>query len=72
MDLPFDMKRLQAAGDAFPVAQRIAESASPYWLAAASNHGVLAYVSGQRGGRQYVGVTGKAETSAPPVMQVMW
>jgi Tol biopolymer transport system component len=54
MALPFDLKRLEAAGDAFPVAQRIVKSASPYWLAAVSNQGVLAYVSGQRGSWQYV------------------
>jgi len=54
MALPFDMKRLEAAGDAVPVAERIAARVSPYWLAAASNQGTLAYVSGQRGGWQYV------------------
>jgi len=54
MALPFDMKRLEAAGDAFPIAQRIAARGSTYRLAAASNQGVLAYVSGERGGWQYV------------------
>ncbi|HLN00455.1 MAG TPA: protein kinase [Bryobacteraceae bacterium] len=54
MALPFDMRRLEAAGDAFPVAQRIVAGVNPYWLAATSNQGTLAYVSGQRGGSQYV------------------
>jgi Tol biopolymer transport system component len=53
MALPFDMKRLEAAGEAFPVAQGIA-AANSRWLAATSSQGVLAYVSGQRGGWQYV------------------
>jgi Tol biopolymer transport system component len=46
MALPFDIKRLEPAGEAFQVAQRVA--------AAASGNGVLAYVSGERGGTQYV------------------
>jgi Tol biopolymer transport system component len=54
MALPFDMKRLEAAGDAFPLAQRVAANGNTYRLAAASNQGVLAYVSGERGGWQYV------------------
>jgi Tol biopolymer transport system component len=54
MALPFDMKRLDAAGEAFPVAQRIASTVWGYSLAAASGNGVLAYVSGERGGIQYV------------------
>jgi Tol biopolymer transport system component len=54
MALPFDMKRLQAAGDPIPVAQKIVEVQSPYWLAATSKQGVLAYVSGQHGSWQYV------------------
>ena len=54
MALPFDLKRLQPAGEAFPVAQRIVEGSRPYWLAATSSQGVLAYVSGQRGSWQYV------------------
>jgi Tol biopolymer transport system component/tRNA A-37 threonylcarbamoyl transferase component Bud32 len=54
MALPFDMRRLEAAGEAFPVAQRIAAGIGGSWLAAASGNGVLAYVSGERGGRQYV------------------
>jgi eukaryotic-like serine/threonine-protein kinase len=53
MGLPFDMKRLEVAGAAFPIAQGIAGSGGPYWLAAASRQGVLAYVSGQRGSWQY-------------------
>jgi Tol biopolymer transport system component len=47
MALPFDLKRLQPAGDAFTVARGIAATNSG-WLAAISNKGVLAYVSGQQ------------------------
>ncbi|MBV9498913.1 MAG: protein kinase [Acidobacteriaceae bacterium] len=54
MALPFDMKRLEAAGDAFPVSQGIASAANSRWLAAASKQGVLAYVSGQRSPWQYI------------------
>jgi Tol biopolymer transport system component len=54
MALPFDMKRLDAAGDSFPQAQQVVESSSPHWLASASSQGVLAYVSGERGAPQYV------------------
>ena len=46
MALPFDMKRLQQAGDAFVVARSIAAT-STGWLAATSSQGVLAYVAGQ-------------------------
>lgn len=54
MALPFDMNRLEAAGEAFPVAQGTAEETRSHSLAATSNQGVLAYVSGQRAGWQYV------------------
>lgn len=54
MALPFNMKRLQAAGDPFPVAQGIAMGINGRWLATASKHGVLAYVSGLPTNRQYV------------------
>jgi len=54
MALPFDMKRLQPAGDPVPVGQRILAGIAPYWLAAAARTGVLAYVSGESGGWQYV------------------
>lgn len=54
MALPFDMKRLEAAGDPFPVARQIAEGINSRWLAASSLHGVLAYVSGLPANRQYV------------------
>ncbi len=54
MALPFDMKRLEPAGDAFPLAQRIVTRGEHDWLASVSRQGVLAYVSGQRGGWQYV------------------
>ena len=52
MALPFDEKRLQAVGDAFPVTQRMVDGAIPYW-STASNQEVLAYVAGQRGSWQY-------------------
>jgi Tol biopolymer transport system component/predicted Ser/Thr protein kinase len=60
MALPFEMKRLQTAGEPFPVAQGTASGingamgVSGRWLASASNRGVLAYVSGQPGSWQYV------------------
>jgi Tol biopolymer transport system component len=54
MVLPFDMQRLEAAGDAFPVAQGVAANGNNYRLAATSNQGVLAYVSGGRSGWEYV------------------
>ena len=54
MALPFDMKLLKAAGDAWPVAQGIAEGAPSYWLASTSGQGVLGYVSGQLGSWKYV------------------
>ena len=54
MALPFNMKRLDAAGEPFPVAQGIAAGTKWRWLAAASTNGVLAYVSGQSSNWQYV------------------
>ena len=54
MALPFDVKSLKPAGNVFPIAQGIAAGETPYWRAAASNQGVLAYVSGQSERRQYV------------------
>ncbi|HEY3627409.1 MAG TPA: protein kinase [Terracidiphilus sp.] len=53
MALPFDMKRLEAAGDPFSVAQDIAVGTNARRLAA-SSQGVLAYVAGQRRDWQYV------------------
>jgi Tol biopolymer transport system component len=53
MALPFDTKRLQVLGDAFPAGHDIAGDGS-YHLLSASSAGVLAYVSGHRGGWQYV------------------
>lgn len=47
--LPFDTKRLEPASNVFPVAQAV-EGSSGRW---ASSRGLLAYVSGQRAGRQY-------------------
>jgi Tol biopolymer transport system component/predicted Ser/Thr protein kinase len=46
MALPFDMKRLEPAGEPFTVARGITATNSG-WLAAASGQGTLAYVSGQ-------------------------
>ena len=54
MALPFDMKRLEPAGDPFPVAQEIAVGTNSDWLAASSYSGVLAYVSGQHSDWQYI------------------
>jgi hypothetical protein len=54
MALPFDMKQLQATGEPFPVAQRIAVGTNSHWLAASSDNAVLAYVSGESNRRQYV------------------
>ena len=54
MALPFDMRRLEPAGESFPIAEGIAGSAESHWLAAASGQGVLAYVSGRGGEWQYV------------------
>ncbi len=54
MALPFDMQRLEPAGDPFPVAQQIAVSTNSSWLASSSYNGVLAYVSGQYVQRRYV------------------
>jgi Tol biopolymer transport system component len=53
MALPFDMKRLQAAGDPIPVAQGIAAT-NGYPLFAGSDSGTLAYVSGPQGNWQFV------------------
>jgi hypothetical protein len=54
MSLPFDMKRLEAAGERVPIARQVASRGNPAWLAAASRQDVLAYVSGPRNGQQYV------------------
>jgi Tol biopolymer transport system component len=53
MALPFDMKQLQAAGDPVPVAPGIAATMG-YPLFAASENGVLAYVTGEQGDWQFV------------------
>jgi len=53
MSLPFDMKRLEAAGDPVPLAQQIAVGTNSNWLAS-SNRGVLAYITGQSNRWQYV------------------
>jgi Tol biopolymer transport system component len=54
MALPFDMKRLEAAGEPFAVAQPIAVEGGADWLGGASKNGALAYVSGPRGAARYV------------------
>jgi Tol biopolymer transport system component len=54
MALPFDVKRLEAAGDPFAVAQQIAAGTNSSPLAASSYNGVVTYVSGRRSQRQYV------------------
>jgi len=53
MALPFDTKRLELLGDAFPIAHEVAGD-DLFRLVGASRSGVLAYVSGQWGGWQYV------------------
>jgi Tol biopolymer transport system component len=54
MALPFNIKRLEPAGEPFSLAQRIVTRGEQEWLASASKQGVLAFVSGERGGWQYV------------------
>jgi eukaryotic-like serine/threonine-protein kinase len=53
MALPFNMKRLEAAGEPIPVATGIAATIG-YPLFAASESGVLAYVTGEQGDWQFV------------------
>jgi Tol biopolymer transport system component len=53
MALPFDMKRLEAAGEPIPIAPGIAATIG-YPLFAASESGVLAYVIGQQREWQFV------------------
>jgi eukaryotic-like serine/threonine-protein kinase len=50
MALPFDTKRLEAAGNVFPVVEGVA-AASGHWT---SSPGLLAYASGQNASWQYV------------------
>lgn len=59
MALPFDMKKLTAAGEPFPVAQEIAVGTNSTWLDSSSYTGILAYVSGQHSDWQYVWRDGK-------------
>ncbi|HLY40511.1 MAG TPA: protein kinase [Terracidiphilus sp.] len=54
MALPFDMIRLKAAGDPFPIAQNIETGPNGTRFVSSSLNGVLAYVSGQQSQRQYV------------------
>jgi len=54
MALPFDVRRLEPAGEAFAIAHAIAGGMDSYRLAAASNAGVLAYVTGEQDNWQFV------------------
>ena len=54
MALPFDMEKLEPAGDPLAVAQEIAAGTNYNFLASSSYNGVVAYVSGQRSQRKYV------------------
>jgi Tol biopolymer transport system component len=54
MALPFNMKRLEAAGEPFPAAPGVAVSMGSHGLFTASVHGVLAYVPGQASAWHYV------------------
>ena len=54
MALPFDMKKLKAEGEPFPVAQPVAIGTNARALASSSWNGVLAYVSGEQRHWQYV------------------
>jgi hypothetical protein len=53
--VPFDLKRLEAAGEPYPVAEgAVARSFTPQSLASTSSAGLLAWVSGQGMNWQYV------------------
>ncbi len=53
--LPFDLKRLEAGGEPYPVAEGVvARSITPQSLASTSSAGVLAWVSGESLNWQYV------------------
>ena len=54
MALPFDEKKLEAAGEPYAVAQQIAVGTNSNWLESSSWNGVVAYVSGQLSKRRYV------------------
>jgi Tol biopolymer transport system component len=54
MGLPFDVKRLKPVGEAYAIAHAIAGGMDSYRLAAASNAGVLAYVTGEQDDWQFV------------------
>jgi len=54
MALPFDEKKLVAAGEPFAVAQQIAAGTNANWLMSSSWNGVVAYVSGEFSKRRYV------------------
>src|SRR5579862_357516 len=54
MALPFDMQRLEPAGDPSPIVRSIVASYPSRWLAAGSPEGLLAYVSGPHRERQYM------------------
>jgi Tol biopolymer transport system component len=54
MALPFDEKKLEAAGEPYAVAQQIAAGSNSNWLESSSWNGVVAYVSGELSKRRYV------------------
>lgn len=54
MALPFDEKKLEAAGEPYAIAEQIAVGTNSNWLASSSWNGVVAYVSGELSKRQFV------------------
>ena len=54
MAMPFDMKKLEPAGDPFAIAQRITVGGGYNWLGGTSRYGTLAYVSSQRSAAKYL------------------
>ncbi len=71
--VPFDLKRLEAAGEPYPVAEGVvARSFTPQSLASSSSAGVLAWVSGQSGTGSMSGGTGRARISARLARRARW
>jgi len=56
MAQPFDARKLQISGEAFPVAEQIPQNAGAFASFAASDNGVLAYVSGSSASYHFVWV----------------
>jgi hypothetical protein len=54
MALPFDMKRLQAAGAPWPITEGVAPAVDNHWVASTSGQGVIAWLTGQSSAWQYV------------------